>query len=277
MIIDAHHHIWDRRLFDHGWLTEPTLSTINHDFSITDWAAAAGRTIAGAVIVQALEDVAESAWLLAQAHDQSVALGVVGWVDFTTDVPAQIANLRAGTGGEKLCGVRIMAQGYPDPNELLSPQYRAGLNAYAELGLPLDVVCRQDQIASVIELARLMPELTIVLDHFGKPQISDSGLAQWRELITEVGQVANIVVKVSGLATEADWATWQLADLTPVITHTIASVPSDRLMFGSDWPVSILAISYGRWLEVVNQCIAGLAQSNRQEILGLTARRVYGL
>lgn len=275
-IIDSHHHIWDRSKLEYDWLDAPEIGPIAGSFLLDDYdKVTSGSQISGSIVVQALEDVVETQWLLEESAGSDTVLGVVGWIDFAGDVDEQISVIGRTTGAGKFVGVRFMAQGFANPDEILDPKYQEGFTRYARHGKPLDVVCRQDQISAVMKLAQWHPDLTIILDHFGKPDLTSGGVAQWVNLIKKVGAIPNIAVKFSGLATEADWQNWTEQDLAPVMSATLVHVPAERLMFGSDWPVSTLAVDYDRWLNVVKDAISGLSETEQSNVLGNTALRLY--
>jgi L-fuconolactonase len=176
-------------------------------------------------------------------------------------------------------GVRAQVQADPDPDHLDRPEVRRGLRAVAAAGLVFDLVVRVDQLASAARAAAALPELRFVLDHLGKPEVraGPAGLARWRGPFAALAEQSNVTAKVSGLVTEADWASWRSRDLRPFVREAVDRFGPDRLMFGSDWPVCLLAGSYGRVRGALLEALSPLSEAAATAILGGTAARVYRL
>jgi L-fuconolactonase len=247
VVVDAHHHLWVRARTPQDWVDPATMAAIDADFPVEDVPAAAHGVVA-TVVVQTASRWDETADLLATAASPAGRAariaGVVGWADLCApDLAARIDALRAGPGGDRLVGIRTMVQAETDPGYLDRPDVRAGIATIAAAGLPFDLVVRHDQLAACARLA-------------ARP---------------------NVVAKLSGLVTEARWDAWTPADLRPVADHALDVFGPDRLMFGSDWPVSLLATDYARWLAVARELLAPLPDADRAAVLAGTARRVYGL
>jgi L-fuconolactonase len=147
----------------------------------------------------------------------------------------------------------------------------------APLGLSFDLCLYHHQLPAAIELVRAIPEVSFILDHLGKPSIRSGVLDPWRDQIRRLAAMDNVTCKVSGMATEADWGAWRPEDLRPYLEVVVEAFGWGRLMFGSDWPVSTLAVTYTRWLEVVEELVAGISATEREALFGGTARRVYRL
>ena len=276
LTIDAHHHVWDVEHREHAWLE--ALPAIRRTFAADDlrpFARAAG--VDATVLVQVLATAQDTQDLLAVAAADPLVLGVVGWVDLTAaDVLEQVARLRALPGGDRLVGVRHLAADEPDPRWLLRDDVVRGLRALATTGLPYDVLLAHDRLPVAVELAALVPELPLVLDHLGKPAISDGVLDPWREHVTALAAHEQVGVKLSGMVTEAGDG-WTVDTLRPYAEHVLASFGADRVMAGSDWPVCLLAASYGEVVDANRALVAGLSDDERAAVLGGTAAHVYGL
>ncbi|WP_369371270.1 amidohydrolase [Promicromonospora sp. Populi] len=289
--IDAHHHLWDRVRTPQPWIDPVTMRAIDADFDTEDLARAlAGQQVTGTVVVQSAQAEAETADLLDVAERTPLVQGVVGWVDLTDPgVTDAVDRLVAGPGGRHLVGVRSMVQAEQDPGYLDRPDIRRGIRAVATRGLAVDLVTRPDQLPGVARLVHELPEVPFVLDHLGKPPLagpaSDSGaaptlagdLAPWAEAIHDVGASQNVTAKLSGLVTEASWSSWTTADLQPAVEHALEVFGPDRLMFGSDWPVSLLATRYDEWVDTLSGLLAALSPAEQATVWHGTARRVYGL
>jgi L-fucono-1,5-lactonase len=256
VIIDAHHHLWTA---DYAWLADPALSRIRRDYTVADLREALKTAgVDRTVLVEAGRcDDAETTSFLALAASTPEILGVVGWASLTDPaLPALLDQHRAGPGGHLLVGVRDQTQGYPD-DHLDRPDVRAGLATVAAAGLVNELVVRAPQLPSVARAVAALPDSTFVLDHLGKPPIAADGLREWRELIRPVAARPNVVAKLSGLVSEADWATWTPDDLRLYVLTAIELFGSSRLMFGSDWPVCEVAATYAEVKDAMVEILGG--------------------
>jgi L-fuconolactonase len=271
MIIDAHHHLWDLGK-GYAWLDDPAMSPIRRTFAVDDLrgeisAAGVDYTI---LVEAAREDSSEVQDFLELASGTPEIAGVIGWVDLTA--PA----LPTSPG---LVGARAQVQAQPDPDYLARPGIRRGLQLIQDRNLTYDLVIRPDQLPAAAGLAEAMPGLTLVLDHLGKPSIRDgqAGLTRWRALLAPLAARQNTYAKLSGLVTEADWAHWTHADLAPFIDTALELFGPRRLMFGSDWPVCLLASSYQGVMAALAESIRDLSRAEQDEIYSGTAIRAYRL
>lgn len=277
--IDAHHHLWDLSARQHSWLDGPAMEPIRRDFGPDDLREVTTRAgVDATVLIQVQADIGETAEFLALAGESDLIAGVVGWVDLTApDVTEQIDRLRAGPGGDRLVGVRHLVQGESDPMWLVRSDVLAGLRAVRDAGLVYDVLTLPHQLAAAIAAARAVPDLLFVLDHLSKPDIAGQALQPWATLLTTLAAEPNVVAKVSGLVTEADWRQWAVVDIRPYVDVALGAFGPDRLMVGSDWPVCLLAADYGRVLGVAQELFAACSAAERGQLFGGTATRAYRL
>jgi L-fuconolactonase len=277
MIVDAHHHFWDPGRADYPWLTDD-LAVIRRPFGVDHLQPlieAAG--VDATVLVQTRSSVDETREFLATAAQTPFIRGVVGWVDLTDPgVGDLLAELREAPGGERLVGIRHQVHDEPDPDWLLRPDVRRGLQAVGEAGLAYDVLVRSRELPAALEVARRYPDMRFVIDHLAKPPIADGAIEPWSSLLGGFGTLDNVVAKVSGLVTEADPTTWRPDDLRPYIERSLDIFGPGRLAFGSDWPVCLLAASYDEVVETARSLVADLSEADRSAVFGGTARRVYG-
>ncbi|WP_448579826.1 amidohydrolase family protein [Thermaurantiacus sp.] len=273
MRIDSHQHIWRLARGDYGWLTAD-LGPLYRDFGMDDLAPQrAALGIEGAILVQAAETLAETRWLLDVAEADARVLGVVGWADFAAgDAPETIAALAADP---LLKGLRPMLQDMEDEQWILGARCAPALGAMERHGLVFDALVRPRHLPAIAELAARYPDLSIVLDHAGKPD-PRGDLSGWRADIATLAARPNISAKLSGLVTEAGPG-WTVETLRPVVETLLAAFGPSRLLWGSDWPVLLLAASHEAWWEASLRLLASLDAAEREAILGGNAARVYGL
>lgn len=272
--IDAHQHYWDPARGDYGWLT-PALTPLYRPYGPTDLAPTLARwRIDGTVLVQAAPTRAETEWLLALAERTSSVLGVVGWIDFEkADDVAALAGLAAH---RKLVGLRPMIQNIADDAWVTRADLDPAFEALIAQDLVFDALTFPRHLPHLLERLARHPQLRCVVDHGSKPQIRDRAFDDWARDMTRVARETRACVKLSGLVTEAG-ANWSGADLAPYVDHLIDVFGPQRLLFGSDWPVCLLASSYDRWIETVEGFLAHLTDQERAAVMGGNAARLYGL
>jgi L-fuconolactonase len=278
MIVDAHHHFWDPARADYPWLTEE-LATIRRPFGPADMAPLLATSgIEGTILVQTRSSLDETQEFLATAEATPFIRGVVGWVDLTDPaVDDVIAGLRSGTGGDHLVGIRHQVHDEPDANWLLRDDVRRGVQAVGRAGLVYELLVRSRELPAAREIVASMPEVRFVVDHLAKPPIRDRALQPWADLVDGFAGLSNAWWKVSGLVTEAEWRRWQPADLAPFVDHALRAIGAERLIFGSDWPVCLLAASYDDVVATARELMARLTDAEQAAVFGENARVVYRL
>ena len=272
MRIDAHHHLWTLARGDYGWLT-PALAPIHRDFSLADLAPhLAVADIQGTILVQAAPTEAETMFLLDIAAKAQVVRGVVGWTDFdAADGGARIDVLAAH---KLLVGLRPMVQDIPDDDWLLRPALAPLLAAMARNSLVFDALVLPRHLPRLLRLADDHPGVQFVLDHCAKPRLATGEIADWQGDVARLAERPNIVCKLSGLATEAAMG-WQITDLRKAVDHVVTCFGTDRLMWGSDWPVVNLAGGYEKWFAAAEALLADVSADEKAAIFGDNAARIY--
>ena len=269
---------WIRRRFDYPWLT-PDLAAIDRRFGPDDLApelTAAG--IDRTILVQTIGSLDETREFLATAASVPFIGGVIGWVDLTDPgVGGTLDALRGGPGGEWLVGIRHQVHDEPDPDWLLRPDVRRGLAAVEAAGLAYDLLVRTRELPAALTVAREMPGLRFVIDHLAKPPIRSSATEPWAGLLRPFGELPNVSCKLSGLVTEADPTTWQIADLAPFVEIALETFGPSRLLFGSDWPVCLVVASYADVVAAARDLTAGLSTTERAAVFGGAAEAAYGI
>jgi L-fuconolactonase len=275
-IIDAHLHFWDPGELAYPWLAG--LPAIHRPFGPEDLDTG-DRPLAAAVFVEAggqgATDFAEVDWVERIAERWPTLAGIVAYAPVERGADAA-GHLAALADRPLVVGVRRYVEDAP-PGAAFDDSFVAGVRGLARHGLTFDLCVRHDQLPEVAVLVRRVPEVTFVLDHLAKPAVRAGLLDPWREDLSRLAALPNIVCKLSGLTTEADHAGWTEADVLPYLRHALAQFGPGRCLVGSDWPVATLATTYRRWLDVVGAALAEHAAAERAEVFAGTARRVYGL
>ncbi|MFF0256859.1 amidohydrolase family protein [Micromonospora zamorensis] len=278
-IVDAHHHLWVRARHPQPWIDPVTMAAIDADFEPADLASVARAVgVTATVVVQSIASEAETVDLLAVAAGDTLVRGVVGWVDLTADdVAERLGRLRATPGGERLVGIRHLVQSEADPAYLDRPDVRRGIAAVGAAGLVFDLLVRQHQLPMAARLAQDLPEVRFVLDHLGKPALGRPEMTEWARGLRALAASPNTTAKLSGLVTEVERSPWTTGDLRPAVEGALDTFGPDRLMYGSDWPVCLLASSYRRWVEALAELLGDHDEADQALLWGDTARRVYRL
>jgi L-fuconolactonase len=226
------------------------------------------------ILVQTVSSVRETGEFLSIAATADFVAGVVGWVDLSDRSAARtIAQLKAGPGGDRLVGIRHQVEDEGDPDWLLQPDVQSGLAAVGEAGLTFDLLVRVRQLPAATEAVRRNPQVQFVLDHCAKPTVGSGPPPRpWVDAVSRLAELPNVACKISGLVTEADWSSWTPEQLAPYIEMVVEWFGRERCMFGSDWPVCLLAASYRQVVEIV-QAVTG----DDADVFGAVATRVYRL
>jgi L-fuconolactonase len=275
MNIDTHQHFWRYSEDEYGWI-KPHMAVLKRDYlppNLLPLLQAAGFD--GTVAVQARQTLEETHWLLELADQYSFIRGVVGWADLQSpDLPRQLEQF---SGRPKLRGIRHVVQDEPDNSFMLRPTFMHGVGLLAQFDLVYDILILERQLPAAIELVRQFPRQRFVLNHIAKPRIRDRVLEPWATHLRRLAAFPNVVCKLSGLVTEANWTTWTEGDLLPYIDVVFEAFGPQRLMIGSDWPVCTLAAPYQRVMVVVANYIRKCSAGEQRLILGENATLYYGL
>lgn len=276
-MIDAHHHLWDLDVRDQDWITGPAMAPLRRNFGLADLRPEAeAAQVTATVLVQTVTVPEETPELLALAAADDLVGAVVGWVDLTAaSVADDLAALLARPDGGWLRGVRHQVQGEPDPDWLTRPDVLRGLRAVAAAGLVYELLTLPHQLPAAEQAVAAVPELAFVLDHCSKPPIAAGELHPWADDVVKLAAHPNVTCKLSGLVTEADWTGWTIGDLAPYADVVLAAFGPERVMFGSDWPVCLLAAPYSRWLAAARELTGRLTPAERDAVFTRTASRVY--
>jgi L-fuconolactonase len=277
-VIDSHVHFWQPEWLRYAWLDG--LPSLNRPYlpdhvpvGGTDWRMEALVFIQAECL--AVQGPAEVDWVNSLAANDPRIQAVVAFAPL--ELGAEVAaTLKALNTRPLVRGVRRLIQSEP-VGFSVQPGFLAGVRLLAEFNFTCDLCIRHYQMRDVIQLVRECPDVRFVLDHIGKPDIKTGLLEPWRSELAELAAMPNVMCKVSGLVTEADWKNWTAADLQPYIEHTLAAFGPDRVMFGSDAPVAYQAATYARWLETLRAATASLSEADREKLFYRNAATFYRL
>ena len=275
MKIDSHHHFWKYDPVEYSWMNED-MGILKSDHLPTDLKKeidAAG--IDGVVSIQASQSMKETDDLLRFAAEEDFVKGVVGWFPLADDRVGE--SFAKYAENHWLKGVRHVVQDEPDDHFILGEDFNRGITLLKEFDLVYDILIYERQLAPSIEFVDRHPELVFVLDHVAKPRIRDGAMEPWADLMRQMAERPNVSCKLSGMATEADWANWTESQLIPYLDVALEAFGPDRLMFGSDWPVARLAVEYGPWVKLMTTYLSKLSLSEQAAIWGENAIQAYKL
>ncbi len=274
MIIDSHHHFWHYDPVEYDWIDE-NMKSIRRDFlpeHLQLEIQAAG--IDGVVSVQARQTIEETDWLLRLANEHDLIKGIVGWLPIASDQLSR--ELDRLSEQPKLKALRHVVQGEPD-GFLDQASFNRGIEQLGDNNLVYDVLIFERQLEEAIRFVDRHPSQPFVLDHIAKPKIGDNQLEPWASNIRQLAQRQHVTCKISGLVTEAEYDGWTVSQLQPYLQTVLEAFGPQRLMFGSDWPVCLVATGYRQWADLVREFISPLASDEQAAIMGGTAARVYQL
>ena len=275
MKIDAHQHFWLYDPVKDAWISEE-MQAIRRNFLPND----IGQTLKdngfdGCVAVQADQSPQETAFLLELAQVYALIKGIVGWVDLlASDIDEQLA---AYEQHPKVKGFRHIVEGEGNPDFLHQDEFLRGMEALTKHSYTYDLLIRPRHYASTLKCVAANPQQAFMLDHIAKPPIKTQEFTEWADFIGELANNPNVHCKISGLATEADWKHWKLDDFSIYIEHVIQCFGKERVLFGSDWPVCLLAGTYEDSIRIVEDKLADFSQEELNGFWGDNAVKFYGL
>jgi L-fuconolactonase len=276
MRIDSHQHFWQASRGDYYWMS-PEVPLLCRDYFPKDLKPLLDKNhIDKTVLVQATHTVAETDFLLDLAARQDFVAGVVGWLDMEgDDFPKQFEQY---CQKPKFIGLRPMLQDLPQDDYILKPRVLESLKLVAERGFPFEILTYPRQLPYILTALEKAPNLHAVVDHISKPDIKSQKMEPWKSLIGKVAQHPNVYCKLSGMITEADHQNWTPDHLRPYVEHVIESFGLDRVMYGSDWPVCLLAGTYDKVVGTLAGLLAPhLDKASEAQVFGETAARFYRL
>jgi L-fuconolactonase len=273
MVIDAHQHFWHYDPQRHGWITDE-MSAIRRDFLPPQFESeCVAHGVDASILVQVDQTEAETHFLLELAEQYPRIAAVIGWIDLLS--PKLSERLQYFAQFPKLRGFRHIAQGEPDDRFLAQSTFVGGVRLLHEFNFVYEVLIYPRQLPAAIELASRLPEQPFVLDHLAKPFIKSQTLEPWATHMRILAQNKNVFCKLSGMVVEADWPAWKPTDFRPYLDTVFDAFGPERLMFGSDWPVCLLAASYGQVKQLVEAYVNANCPQHKEKIFGGNAARLY--
>lgn len=275
MIIDSHQHFWIYEAEKHAWIDD-NMKVIRKDFLPEDLKIVyKNNGVDGCVAVQADQTLAETDFLLNLAQKNDFIKGIVGWVDLRA---ANIDNvLKQYSSFPKLKGFRHVVQGEADHNFMLRPDFLNGIAALEKYNFTYDILIFPHQLGAALELVRRFPNQKFVIDHIAKPYIKDGFYDGWASLMKAISQYPNVYCKLSGMTTEADYNNWTPEQIEPYMQLVLEAFGDNRILFGSDWPVCLVAGNYTKTKELVTNFISQLSSEEQTAIMGGNAVKFYNL
>lgn len=275
MKIDAHQHFWQYNPVRDSWI-DNSMPVLKRDFLPSELKEEMDNNeIDGCVTVQADQSEEETNFLLQLAQSNSFIKGVVGWIDLRAkNVEDRIAHFAAN---KKLKGLRHIVQAEPDERFMLQNDFKRGISFLSKYGLTYDILIFPKHLGTALELVKQFPEQPFVIDHLAKPQIKEQVFSPWKEQIQVLAKAPNVFCKISGLVTEANWHNWKMEDIRPYLDIAFEAFGTDRLMFGSDWPVCKLAGNYTTTCVLMEEYLKDFSEVDKAKFWGKNAANFYNL
>jgi L-fuconolactonase len=276
-IVDAHVHLWNPAELRYPWLDG--LPALKRAYLPTDYMAASAKVKVSKFIFvecgcEPAQSLAEVNWVSHLAKSEPRLKGIVAHAPLENGLAVR-AGLEKLANNSLVKGVRRNLQGEHDADFCLHPKFVAGVELLAEFGFTFDLCVRHEQLRSITQLARRIPQVTFVLDHFGKPDVRGKRIEPWSADLSALASLSNVVCKISGITTEADWEKWERDDLEFYFDRALKCFGPDRVLFGSDWPVLTLATSHEHWVETVRAFLFSSKAIAQIKLFQTNAERIY--
>jgi L-fuconolactonase len=275
LITDAHQHFWQLGRFEFFWMT-PERQALRRDFLPSDLQPLLRRLgIDRSVVVQTHASHAESLWLLELASAHDFLAGVVAWTDLTSTGLGRV--LDEFQRHPKFKGIRHPLEAEPDDSWVVKPSVIEGLRELERRDIPFDLVIFPRHLKYITEVRRCCPKLRLVIDHLAKPAIASGEFESWAREVENVAHLPEVWCKLSGMVTEANQQNWKPEDLKPYVDHVVRQFGYERVIFGSDWPVCVLAASYEQVVYALRYALGPLQEIEAARVWGRNAAAYYNL
>lgn len=273
-MIDAHHHFWNYDPVNYSWIDE-SMTKIRRSFLPEEFGSLLHYFgIEGSVLVQVNQTEDENELFLRYAGENEFIKGVIGWVDLRANNLTE--RLEYYSGKSKLKGFRHIVQGESD-DFLMQQDFIYGVRKLKDFDFTYDILIYERQLKAALHLVRELPDNKLIIDHIAKPDIKNKSLNRWSNYMREIARHENVFVKVSGMVTEADFSHWKKEDFFIYLDHVLEFFGTDRLVYGSDWPVCLVAADYAEQLDILQTYFSKLSENEQKKIFGENAKVFYGL
>jgi len=274
MRIDSHQHFWKYDPIRYSWIDE-NIAILRRDFLPEHLNPILKKNnMDGCIAIQADQSEHETTFLLDCAQNDDLVKGVVGWLDLCSETIED--RLTHFSKNKKLVGLRHIVQEEPD-DFMLRADFQHGISKLKQFGLVYDILLYPTQLRAAIELVQKFPEQAFIVDHIAKPYIKNGEIKKWKQEIEELAQAPNVHCKISGMVTEADWKGWKIKDFKSYLDVVFNAFGTDRILYGSDWPVCTLAAEYQEQLNIIETYISLFSEEEKEKIMGSNAIRFYNL
>jgi len=274
MVIDSHVHFWKYNKTDLPWI-DRNMKILQKNYLPSELELTLKRNhVDGCIAVQAMTAEVETRFLAELANTNSIIKGVVGWTDLRADDVAK--KLSEFKEYSSIVGMRHIVQSEPD-DFLYDEKFRRGVSLLKEFGYTYDILIYPRQLGAATDFVRAFPDITFIVDHCAKPEVKNKEMQTWRKGITDLAMFPNVYCKLSGLITEAGWKEWSPGDFYPYLDVVFESFGTERLMFGSDWPVMLLSGIYVQWKSLLEKYMENFLQEEKEAVFGLNAQKIYGI
>lgn len=274
MVLDSHVHFWKYNKTEYTWI-DKNMKLLQKDYLPQELELTLKRNnVDGCICVQALASQLETRFLAELSNSHPFIKGVIGWTDLRS--PRVQENLEELKEYSSIVGIRHIVQTEPD-DFMYNDDFRRGISLLADRGFAFDILVFPRQLSAAVDLVKMFPGQQFILDHCGKPNIREKEMDKWRTEITDLAMYPNVSCKLSGLFTEAKWKEWSSAEFYPYLDIVFQAFGTDRLLFGSDWPVMLLSGIYVQWKSLLEKYMENHLPEERDAVFGLNARKIYGI
>jgi L-fucono-1,5-lactonase len=275
MRIDSHQHFWKFDPVRDSWITDD-MKVIQKDFFPRDLQAVLRKNkFDGSVVVQSEQSENENKFQLKNAEENDFIKGVVGWIDLQGwDIEERLIYY---SSFKKMKGFRHVLQGESDRSFMLKPAFMNGISKLEKFDFTYDILIYADQLKYLPEFVGAFMNQRFVIDHLAKPGIKNKEINEWKNEIKKIARFGNVYCKISGMVTEGDWKSWRQEDFIPYLDVVIEAFGPHRIMYGSDWPVCLVAASYEHVLGIVEEYFSSFSEAEQELFFGKNAIQFYNL
>lgn len=275
MKIDSHQHFWHYDPAKHVWMNEQ-MGVLKKDYLPSNLEPLLKNcALDGCIAVQANQAEVENDFLLGLADKNDFIKGIVGWVDLRADNLSE--RLEHYQQFPKIKGFRHVIHDEPELDFMLQPAFMKGVSVLKNYGYKYDILIFAEHLSNTLTFVKNLPDQPFVIDHIAKPNIKNGEIDTWKKQLNEVASFENVYCKISGMVTEADWSSWKKEDFTKYLDNVVEAFGTNRIMYGSDWPVCTLAANYETQFNVVKEYFSSFSKTEQDRFFGVNAHDFYQL